>query len=210
MSGLLPALGGGASNVIQLAAGGLSGVLAMGALIASGVVAVHPAPSAPIGGSDALGLLGCPGAGSVVAIAQPGDRMLVTGRSADGAYLRVYVPGPAGNDGWAPATMMVLLADGRDLPVVACPQMPDRPAAASTSPSTVPATFSPSESPSPAPSAPPTASPTPKPIVAPTPTPAPTPAPAPTTTPTRPPPPTRSPPPNPTKSPPPSPTLPPR
>ena len=209
MSGLLPALGGGAGNVIQLAAGGLSGVLTMSALIATGVVGVPPAPAPSAGASAALALLGCPDAGSVVAIAQPGDRMLVTGRSADGAWLRVYVPGPGGNDGWAPAASVTLLADGAALPIVACPTAPDQ-ESPSTSPSPVPATVNPSESPSPAPSAPPTASPPPKPIVAPTPTPAPTAAPPTTPAPTRPPSPTRSPPPIPPKSPPPSPTPPPR
>jgi len=71
MSGLVPALGGGAGNVILQAAGGLSGILAMGALIASGVHSVDPAPS-PSEGGLSLSLLGCPDEGSVVAIAQAG------------------------------------------------------------------------------------------------------------------------------------------
>ena len=78
MSGLLPALGGGANGVVSLAAGGLSGVVAMSALIATGVVAVGPPASAP----QSLALVGCPGSGSVVAVAQPGDQMLVTGRNS--------------------------------------------------------------------------------------------------------------------------------
>ncbi len=61
MSGLLPALGGGANSIVSLAAGGLSGVVAMSALIATGVVAVGP----PAAGPQAQALTGCPGSGSV-------------------------------------------------------------------------------------------------------------------------------------------------
>jgi hypothetical protein len=59
VSGLLPALGGGANSVVQLAAGGLSGVLAMSALIATGVVAPPPPPAGhvarPGGGGPGAG-----------------------------------------------------------------------------------------------------------------------------------------------------------
>jgi len=187
MSGLLPALGGGAGNVIQLAAGGLSGVLAMGALIASGVVAVDPGPS-PSEGSLSLSILRCLDEGSVVAVAQPGDQMWVTGRSADGAYLRVYVPGPIG-DGWVPASTVNLLADGTALPVVACSDGPGASPSPSASEPSVPATLSPSASAGPTPG--------PTPITAPAPTPTATPAPNPT--------PTASPTPRPLPTPPPTP-----
>jgi hypothetical protein len=143
VSGLLPALGGGANSVVSLAAGGLSGVVAMA-------------------------LVDCPGSGSVVAAAQPGDQMLVTGRSADGAWLRVYVPGPA-SDGWVPASTINLLADGSALPLAGCVE------AAVVPPTAVPATLAPTAT------APPTAIPTAttKPTARPTATPAPTPTPTP-------------------------------
>jgi hypothetical protein len=162
----LPALGGGANSVVSLAAGGLSGVLAMSALIATGVVAVGPAPAGP----QALALVGCPGSGSVVAVAQPGDQMLVTGRSADGAWLRVYVPGPA-SDGWVPASTLNLLADGAGLPVAGCVE------AAVVPPTAVPATATPTVPPTATPTA--TAKPTAKPTAAPTASPTPTPNPGP-------------------------------
>jgi len=203
MSGLLPALGGGAANVVQLAAGGLSGIIAMSALIASGIVSIHPAPP-PAGGLDSLGLLACPDAGSLVAIAEPGDRMLVTGRSTDGAWLRVYVPGPVSNDGWAPAATITLLADGSSLPVAACPT--GHGASSQPSPSLeAPSSPSPSQSPSDPPGPTPTATPiptpgavptatatavppptaTPRPLPTPTATPRPLPTPTPTPAPTR-------------------------
>jgi hypothetical protein len=167
VSGLLPALGGGANSVVQLVAGGLSGVLGMSALIATGVVA----PSPPAAGPQTLALVGCPGSGSVVAVAKPGDQMLVTGRSADGAWLRVYVPGPVGNDGWVPATALNLLADGSSVPVADC----DVAAATATpGPTAVPASATPTATatatatakPTPTPTATPTATPNPGPVLA--------------------------------------------
>jgi hypothetical protein len=166
LTGLLPALGGGANSVVQLAAGGLSGVLGMSALIASGVVA--PAP--PAAGPQTLALVGCPGSGSVVAVAKPGDQMLVTGRSADGAWLRVYVPGPAGNDGWAPATALNLLADGSAVPVAGCEVV----AASSTpGPTAVPASATPTATAAPTATVKPTSAPTPTPTPTATPNPGP-------------------------------------
>jgi hypothetical protein len=165
LTGFLPALGGGANSVVQLAAGGLSGVLGMSALIASGVVA--PAP--PAAGPQTLALVGCPGSGSVVAVAKPGDQMLVTGRSADGAWLRVYVPGPVGNDGWVPATTLNLLADGSAVPVAACDVVA---ATATPGPTAVPASATPTAT------APLTATPTPTAKPTPTPTATPNPGPA--------------------------------
>jgi hypothetical protein len=164
VSGLLPALGAGANSVVQLAAGGLSGVLAMSALIATGVVAAGPPPAGP----QTLALVGCPGSGTVVAVARPGDQLWVTGRSADGAWFRVYVPGPARNDGWVPASIVNLLADGSALPVAGCLE------AAVVPPTAVPATLAPTATATSGPTATPTAKPTARPTAAPTPTPTPT------------------------------------
>jgi hypothetical protein len=129
MSGLLPALGGGGgsgglpglltTHAMQLVAGGLSGLVAMSAAIATGVVPTGQSSDGPL----TLALVGCPGSGSIVAVARPGDEMLVTGRSADGSWLRVYVPGPVAKDGWVPASSLELLADGSALPVAACIQV---------------------------------------------------------------------------------------
>ncbi|HEV8624345.1 MAG TPA: hypothetical protein VG034_07790 [Acidimicrobiia bacterium] len=139
----------------------------MSALIATGVVAVGPPPTGP----QTLALFGCPGSGSVVAVARPGDQMLVTGRSADGSWLRVYVPGPA-SDGWVPASTVNLLADGSTLPAVGCSEV-----AAATgppAPTAVPATIAPTAAATSAPTAAPTAKPTARPTATPAPTAAPT------------------------------------
>jgi hypothetical protein len=160
VSGLLPAFGGGANSVVQLAAGGLSGVLGMSALIASGVVA----PSPPAADPQTLALVGCPGSGSVVAVARPGDQMLVTGRSADGAWLQVYVPGPAGNDGWVPAATVNLLADSSALPIADCAVAA---ATATPGPTAAPATATPTAIATATSTAKPTPSPTPTPTATP-------------------------------------------
>jgi hypothetical protein len=113
VTGLLPALGGGANGVVPLVAGGLSGVLAMSALIASGVVPVGGGPAV----SSAFVVSACQGQG-FVAIAHPGDRVLVTGRSVDGSWYRVFVPGPVG-EGWIRTADVDLLA-GDPVPVAGC------------------------------------------------------------------------------------------
>jgi hypothetical protein len=113
VSGFLPALGGGGGNVLQLAAGGLSGVLAMSALIATGAVAVGGGSAA----SPDFVVSACQGKG-FVAIARPGDRVLVTGRSVDGTWYRVFVPGPVG-EGWVRTVDVSLLATD-PVPVAGC------------------------------------------------------------------------------------------
>ena len=202
MSGLLPALGGGGgsgglsglvtTHAVQVVAGALSGVLAMSAAIATGVVPTGPSTDGP----QTLALVACPGSGSIVAVARPGDEMLVTGRSADGSWWRVYVPGPAAKkDGWVPASSLELLADGSALPIAACIQVAGATGVPGPSPTGVLATVSPTgvATPSAAPS--PTTKATAKPIAAPTPTTEG--APSPTTGPTAKPPPTLPPTPTP-------------
>lgn len=119
MSGLLPTLRGDDNRIMPLAAGGLTGVVAVGALLVGGLISIDDAAAR----ENALDLLGCPAAGSVVAIAAPGDRLWVTGKTADGAWLQVFLPGPATNEGWAPASRLAL-ADDSTVPVVACQQVP--------------------------------------------------------------------------------------
>jgi hypothetical protein len=173
VSGLLPALGGGAHGVVPLVAGGLSGVLAMSALIASGVIAVGG--SAPPG-PQSLAISFCKG-DRVMTVAQPGEQMLVTGKSADGVFYRVYVPGPLGGGaGWVRAADVDLLAEG-PVPLAECggvaeatgtPGMSAVPATASPIPGST-ATAKPTakptarSTPSPTPAIPATARPTAKP-----------------------------------------------
>src|SRR2546422_3090404 len=205
MSGLLPAVGagggssasGGLAGLLtshalgQVLVGGVSGIVAMSTVIATGIAPLPPAPpQAP------LALVGCPGSGSVIAIAQAGEKMLGTAKSQDGSWLRVYVPGPAARDGWVPANSVALLADGTSLPVAGCgdvradkgtPAPTGTPGIALASPTPTLASTpgaSPTPTPTQKPNAKPTAAPTTAPqTIAPTKAPPPPPTKAPTPTP---------------------------
>src|SRR6266508_3432967 len=89
----------------------------MSALIATGVVAVGGGGSAA---SSEFVVSACQGKG-FVAIARPGDRVLVTGRSVDGTWYRVFVPGPVG-EGWVRTVDVSLLATD-PVPVAGCGQV---------------------------------------------------------------------------------------
>jgi hypothetical protein len=169
VSGLLPALGGGTGGVTQVAAGGLSGILAMSALIATSVVAVNP-PPAPVQGD--LVVSSCMDEGPL-GVAKPGDKLWVTGRSVDGLFLRVHVPGPIG-EGWVPAAHVMLLA-GDPIPVAGCGKVAS--ATGTPGPTAVPASATPTAGPSATPT--PNVKPTAKPTIPPTQT-APTAKPTPT------------------------------
>jgi hypothetical protein len=176
VSGLLPFLGSGAggsgglgglfgTSVVQLAAGGLSGVLAMTALVVSGAMPIGGGPTGPV----ALLLVACPGSSSVVAAANPGEKMLVTAKNADGTWLRVYIPGPVNHAGWVPAGSVDLLADASGLPVAGCKDVLAVIGTPTPSGTPAPATASPPPSVGASPSLRPTVRPTAKPTLAPTP-----------------------------------------
>jgi hypothetical protein len=171
VSGLLPALGG-TGNVIPLAAGSLSGILALSALIATSVVPVNPAP-APVQGN--LVVTSCMGDGPV-GVAKPGDQLWVTGRSVDGRFLRVHVPGPIG-EGWVPAAHVTLLA-GDPVPVAGCGTVAG--ATGTPGPTAVPASATPTATATATPTANPTSKPTQPPTEPPTATAGPTQKPTPT------------------------------
>ena len=171
-----PALGSGGGGfggllgphgVAALGLGGLTGVVAMGGLIAAGIVQPHPRSPTPSTDPNLLALVTCPGSGAIVANAAPGDQMLLTGRSADGSWVQVYIPGPVSH-GWAPKGLLTIDGDPSTLPEVDCGQV----AVVSPSPEiTATPSVSPSESATPSP----TPTPTPTPKVTPTPTPTPKP-----------------------------------
>jgi hypothetical protein len=186
-------------TVQAIAAGLLSGVVGGSALVISGVIPVGGIREAP---AD-LALVACPGSGAVLARVPTGETLLVTGRSADGQWLEVYVGEPGIDRAWAPASDFRLQAAGDSLPVDSC-NAEAMPGPLGTPVPTVAAIVS-TPSPEPSVSAGPSPSPantvapgqtpthTPSPGATPTPTPHPTPTPAPTPTPTPPPTPTPAP-----------------
>ena len=170
------------NGLLAIAAGLIVGIVGSGTLIATGAVHVGGGHAAPIPTPVGLQLVACPDAGPVIGSIPRGEKVLVTGRSADGAWLQVYYPGPAFDRAWTKAGPLQLEADSATLPVASCETPPTptpRPtpgastavvASPEASPSVEPSA-SPAASPSPSPSAEPSASPG----VSPTPTPKPTP-----------------------------------
>ena len=135
--------------------------IAGGAAGALGLFGSPPAAAAGIGGVTDGGVVayGCP-AGSPVAELEPGQRVLATERSDDGAWLAVRDPYDLGRTVWLPAGVVVVdpgEPEASTLPVGGCPV--------------------PSAAPSPSPSE--SAAPAPVPEPAPAPDPGPKPAPPP-------------------------------
>jgi hypothetical protein len=125
-------------------AGGLAGIVTMGALIGAGVVPAQPGP--PTTSVD-LPVWGCPGTGSVLAVARPNDSMWVTARSADGGWYQVFLPDPIDQHGWVDAASVELLGDGSALPIDGCPSLAQAsPAPSGSTPASPTASASPSAS----------------------------------------------------------------
>ncbi|MEO8274232.1 MAG: hypothetical protein ABI620_09205, partial [Chloroflexota bacterium] len=99
-------------------AGVLTGAIAGTAIASAGVPFGAP--------SDApkVALQACPGTGPVLAHVPGGQTMLVTARSADGAWLEVYLGEPGVDRAWAPASALTLQAPVDGLPVGGCEGVP--------------------------------------------------------------------------------------
>lgn len=165
-----------ASNgILAIAAGLIVGVIGTGTLLATGAVHVGGGTAAPAVSAGGLQLVACPNVGPVIGTIPKGEKVLVTGRSADGGWLQISYPGPAFAFAWTKAGPLQLEADASGLPIASCEAPPTptpRPtpgasvavvASPEASPSPEPSTAVASPSPSPSPSASPSASPSPTP-----------------------------------------------
>jgi hypothetical protein len=163
-----------AQHGASIAAGALSGALLGGAGVATGVIPTGGAAN----GAPSRALTACPGSGAVVGRISSGTPLLVIARSADGAWLQVYIGGPGIDSGWASADALKLRDAASSLPVADCGITPS--AAPTPGPIVSPAPPPPSQIALPTATAGPSPSPTPKPTRTPKPTPKPTPTPVPT------------------------------
>jgi hypothetical protein len=184
----------GTQSAQAIAAGLVAGAVGGTALVATGIV--------PVGGrtveAPTANVLACPDTPPVLAQVGNGQRLLATGRTADGSWLQIYVSIPGVERGWVEATVLQLESVADALPVVDCADPTPAPSIAEP---TVEATvFLPTPGLTAAPSAPPSPSVTPTPTASPAPGATPTHAPTPTKTPA----PTKTPSPTPTKTPPPT------
>ncbi len=178
---------GGAPATGALLIGGLLVGIAGGFLLGGGLPA-SPEPSL----AGTLAIYPCPNSGPAILQAPSGQRMLVTGRSADDEWLRIQYPAPARSEAWVRTSQIALSGSMEDLPVVEC----GAETAVSPGPSvlaslTAIGSFVPTPPPTP----------TPEPTPEPTPTPAPTPKPPKPTAPPTAPPQTLPPPPTPIPNP---------
>ena len=159
---------GGAPTVGALVVGGLL-VGALGGAFAGGAFG----RGADVPADGELAIYPCPETGPVLAVAGPGQRMLVTGRTADGAWLRIHFPTPGRDEAWVQADSLRLVGELDSVELAEC--APET--AVSTGPSalesmTAIGSFVPTPSPTPKPSTPPPTAPPTAPL---TPTPVPTP-----------------------------------
>jgi hypothetical protein len=163
---------GGPTTAAALVAGGL-----VAGVIGGGVLAGAASGDRPGGGAPAAGTLPvypCPNAGPALATVQGGQRLLVTGRTEDGAWLRIHLPEPGRTEGWVQANPLTVKGDVTSLPVAEClPELAVVAPGVAPEPSlTATVAIQPTPTPTPTPT-PPTATPTPTPAAAtPTPTPA--------------------------------------
>ncbi|HET9345865.1 MAG TPA: hypothetical protein VFO05_09190, partial [Candidatus Limnocylindrales bacterium] len=181
---------GGMPAAAAIVAGGLVvGVLA-GAAAGGGGLGPSPAPSVVV--SE---IYPCPNMGPPLMSIKSGQHVWITGKTADGTWLRIHYGSGGRLEAWIPAAAYSLLGSLDDVPVAEC--APEAQMAIAPSPGeslTDQGSFEPTPPPTPTPA--PTAAPTPTPTPAVQATPRSTPRATPRVTP-RPPPPTPTPTPTP-------------
>ena len=118
LAGLAAAVAG--NGLLAIATGLIVGIIGSGTLLATGAVHVGGGNAAPVPTPVGLQLVACPDAGPVIGSIPRGEKVLVTGRSADGAWLQVFYPGPAFDRAWTKAGPLQLEADANTLPVASC------------------------------------------------------------------------------------------
>jgi hypothetical protein len=152
-------------------ASAMGGALPAGAIVSSGLIIgilVGAGTGGGFGGGGAPGpsiatsdVLPCPDMGPPILSVKGGQHVWITGKTADGKYLRIHVGGPGVQEGFVPAAAYSLLGSLDDVPIVSCTQEAIVAFAPSPAESmTATGSFEPSASPSPPPtSATPSATP---------------------------------------------------
>jgi hypothetical protein len=156
----LAGLGGPGAAAAIVAGGIVVGALGGGLAATQGSGGGQPASA-----TGKLAVYACPDSGAPIVMIQGGQKLLVTGRTEDSAWLRIHFPEPGRTEAWVQASPLQVDGAVASLPVATC--MPEL---AIASPSLEPAMSltavqnnPPSEAPSPeaTPTPPPTPSPTP-------------------------------------------------
>ncbi len=150
-------LGGPQAAAVVVASGLVVGGLG-GAVIASGGSSGQPATT-----SGELAVYPCPDQGPALLTITGGQKLLATGRTEDGTWLRIHYPLPGRTEAWVQASPLSVKGEVVSLPIATCAAVvaagpPDVPPAV---PLTAILNLSPSPAPTPEPTPTPTPSPTP-------------------------------------------------
>ena len=160
----LAALGGPQTAVVVLLAGVIVGG-AGGAVISSG-------GRSATGGGATVTVYACPRQGPALLAIANGQQLLVTGRTADDAWIRIHLPTPGRTEGWVESGSLTVGGLLDSLPVAACGAVAAAPppavAAAPSLTAVVNATPSPGLTPTPSPTSAPSSATTPSPAPSPT------------------------------------------
>lgn len=102
----------------------IAALIVAGGLVAGSVggVAVSRAGGSgtPATASGTLPVYPCPDTGPALLVVQGGQKLLVTGRTEDGAWLRIHLPEPVRPEGWVQASPLSVKGTIADLPVATC------------------------------------------------------------------------------------------
>ena len=120
----MSAIGAAVGKVVGLGGGPqITAALLVGGLViggaAGGFIASRPGGSQGTAGAQ-LEIYPCPDQGPAIAKVSSGQQMLVTGKTADGAWLRIFFPAPGRTEGWVQAQALKLDSSADALPVGEC------------------------------------------------------------------------------------------
>ena len=146
---------------------GLGGPGAAAAIVAGGILvgalgggfaATQGSGQQPASATGKLAVYACPDSGAPLVMIQGGQKLLVTGRTADSAWLRIHFPEPGRPEAWVQASPLKVDGTVASLPVAECsPELAVAPpsigpAMSLTAVANNPPTDAPSSSPEPTPS----------------------------------------------------------
>jgi len=113
---------------IGKAVGGLGGPGVVAALVAGGIlvgalgggVVALQGKGQPASATGKLAVYACPESGAPLLMIAAGQKLLVTGRTADGAWLRIHFPEPGRTEAWVQASPLQVDGAVAGLPVAGC------------------------------------------------------------------------------------------
>lgn len=102
-----------------MAGGIVVGGIVVGAL-GGGFIAASSGGSQPATSAGRLAVYACPDSGEPLLMVQGGQKLLATGRTEDGAWLRIHFPDPGRSEAWVQATPVQVQGAMDSLPVAEC------------------------------------------------------------------------------------------